>query len=47
LRRGDLTEAPLNGPLIVEEYDTTIVVPPGATVRTLSGIVRIHLNEAI
>jgi N-methylhydantoinase A len=44
LRRGALTQAPLNGPVIVEEYDTTIVVPPGATVQALSGIVRIRLD---
>jgi len=46
LRRGDLAETQRNGPLIVEEYDTTIVVPPGATVRATSGIVRLHLDEA-
>jgi N-methylhydantoinase A len=46
LRRGDLAETQRNGPLIVEEYDTTIVVPPGATVRATSGIVRMHLDEA-
>ena len=46
LRRDDLTEARLAGPVIVEEYDTTIVVPPGATVHALSGIVRIRLKEA-
>ena len=33
LRRDDLTENPLQGPLIVEEYDTTIIVPPDATVQ--------------
>ena len=27
--RGGLCEAPREGPLVVEEYDTTIVVPPG------------------
>jgi len=46
LRRTELTEARRNGPVIVEEYDTTIVIPPGATVQALSGIVRIRLNEA-
>jgi N-methylhydantoinase A len=30
LRRSDLA-APRSGPLIVEEYDATCVVPPGAT----------------
>jgi N-methylhydantoinase A len=29
LARADLTEAPRPGPLIVEEYDATCVVPPG------------------
>jgi N-methylhydantoinase A len=47
LRRDALTQAWRNGPLIVEEYDTTIVVPPGATVRATSGIVRLHLAEAV
>jgi N-methylhydantoinase A/oxoprolinase/acetone carboxylase beta subunit len=42
-----LTEVRRNGPLIVEEYDTTIVVPPGATVQAVSGIVRLHLDEAV
>ncbi len=31
VRRSDLTEAPTPGPLLVQEYDTTIVVPPDAT----------------
>jgi N-methylhydantoinase A len=31
LRRGQLTHEPRSGPLIVEEYDATIVVPPGCT----------------
>jgi len=30
LRRADLTAQPCPGPFIVEEYDTTIVVPPGS-----------------
>jgi len=46
LRREDLSENPLQGPLIVEEYDTTIIVPPDGAVQALSGIVRIHLNGA-
>ena len=29
LDRGDLTASPRNGPLIVEEYDATTIVPPG------------------
>ena len=28
LRRRDLTQTPRQGPLIVEEYDATCVVPP-------------------
>ena len=39
------TSRPRQGPLIVEEYDTTIIVPPGAHV-TLddTGSVRIALH---
>ncbi len=29
ISRGDLSTTPMAGPVIVEEYDTTIVVPPG------------------
>ena len=29
LRRGDLSAKPMRGPLIVEDYDATTVVPPG------------------
>jgi N-methylhydantoinase A/oxoprolinase/acetone carboxylase beta subunit len=46
MRREGLTEVPLPGPLIVEEYDTTIIVPPGGTVQATSGVVRIRLNGA-
>ena len=45
LRRGDLTAKVLAGPLIVEEYDTTIVVPPGGEIHAVADIVRIRLNE--
>ncbi|MBX3071048.1 MAG: hydantoinase/oxoprolinase family protein [Thermomicrobiales bacterium] len=31
--RGDLDAAPQHGPLIVEEYDSTTIVPPGSTVH--------------
>ena len=31
--RGDITETGLEGPLIVEEYDSTTVVPPGCRIR--------------
>ena len=44
LRRGDLTAKVLAGPLIVEEYDTTIVVPPDGEIHTSADIVRIRLN---
>ena len=33
LARADLTAAPRPGPLIVEEYDATTVVPPGCAAR--------------
>ena len=29
-KRADLNDTPRAGPLIVEEYDTTVVVPPNA-----------------
>lgn len=32
IRRGDLSEGPRPGPLVIQEYDTSIVVPPGDTV---------------
>lgn len=44
IRRAGLGEQPQGGPLIVEEYDTTIIVPPSATVRAIAGIVRIQLK---
>jgi N-methylhydantoinase A len=31
--RGDISEAGMDGPLIVEEYDSTTVVPPGCRIR--------------
>lgn len=34
MRRGDLTaDEPLGGPVLIDEYDTTVVVPPGWTAR--------------
>jgi N-methylhydantoinase A len=30
--RTAITREPMPGPLVVEEYDSTVVVPPGATV---------------
>src|SRR5262249_13825159 len=32
ISRGDLSDAPQPGPAIVEEYDSTVVVPPGALI---------------
>jgi len=43
IRRGDLGEKPQVGPVIIEEYDTTIIVPPAAQVLAVSDIVRIQL----
>jgi N-methylhydantoinase A len=34
MARADVDAAPRRGPLIIESYDTTIIVPPGASVRT-------------
>jgi N-methylhydantoinase A len=33
LGRGDLAAKPLDGPLVVEEYDATTLVPPGWSAR--------------
>lgn len=46
IRRSDLGEAPRQGPLVVEEYDTTIIVPPDATAQAMAGIVRIRFDTA-
>lgn len=49
LRRSDLVgEAGRNGPIIVEEYDTTCVIPPqwNATLDVHGNIVLTHLEEA-
>jgi N-methylhydantoinase A len=36
------------GPLVIEEYDTTIIVPPGALVnRDETGSVRIDLSPIL
>jgi N-methylhydantoinase A len=29
--RADLANGPVQGPVIVEEYDSTVVIPPGAS----------------
>jgi len=31
--RSQLTETPLAGPLVIEEYDATCVVPPGVSAQ--------------
>ena len=43
IERGDLSEHPREGPLIVEEYDSTCVVPPGCQV-TLDGLGNIDIR---
>jgi N-methylhydantoinase A len=45
--RADLASAAREGPLIVEEYDTTVVVPPGWTARLDSrGNIHLRAGEA-
>jgi len=45
LRRDALTEQPIGGPLVVEEYDATVVVPPGCTAaRDALGNIVIEVN---
>ncbi len=43
IERGDLTDHPRQGPLIVEEYDSTCIVPPGCQV-TLDGLGNIDIR---
>jgi N-methylhydantoinase A len=43
IARLDLLDGPLKGPLIVEEFDTTVMVPPGWTV-TLDSLANIILD---
>jgi len=45
LGRGDLDERPQQGPLVIEEYDSTTVVPPGWSVR-LGAQGFVHLERA-
>jgi N-methylhydantoinase A len=46
LRREALAEQPLNGPLVIEEYDATVVVPPGCTaVRDALGNIVIEVDQ--
>ena len=47
IRRQDLTQTPRQGPLIVEEYDTTIIVPPDAQDHAIAGTVRIRLKGGV
>ncbi|TAK20827.1 MAG: hydantoinase/oxoprolinase family protein [Chloroflexota bacterium] len=37
LARGDVGPTPVSGPLIVEEYDATTLVPPGWSIRRIEG----------
>jgi N-methylhydantoinase A len=44
--RADLGDKPTAGPLIVEEYDSTAVVPPGWTAhRTPIGFMVLELEQ--
>jgi N-methylhydantoinase A len=46
LARSGLSDQPLRGPAIIETYDSTIAVPPGATVRAdVAGSVLIELDR--
>ena len=46
LGRDDIGAAPVHGPAIIEQYDTTIVVPPGATAALdVSGSIVIELAQ--
>jgi N-methylhydantoinase A len=42
ISRAALLDAPLEGPLIIEEYDATCVVPPGCIV-TLDSLLSIDI----
>ena len=45
--RMDLASAGRQGPLIIEEYDTTVVVPPGWAARLdLRGNIHLHEGES-
>ena len=46
LPRAALVQGPVEGPAIIESYDTTIVVPPGCTARAVgAGCVAIEMEE--
>jgi N-methylhydantoinase A len=43
--RADLTATPMNGPMLIDEYDTTTVVPPGCCASLdASGNIRIQIG---
>ena len=45
--RADLASTGRQGPLIIEEYDTTVVVPPGWIARLdLRGNIHLHAGES-
>jgi len=44
--RADLGERPTEGPLVVEEYDSTLVVPPGwSAQRTATGFIVLEVEQ--
>jgi N-methylhydantoinase A len=46
ISRGELDLQPRHGPLIVEEYDATCIVPPGSTVLLDDGgNIEIHVGD--
>ena len=45
LARDALSNESIPGPLVVEEYDTTTIVPPGATARLVTGCIVIDLAD--
>ena len=46
ISRATLTKGPRTGPVIIEEFDTTIVVPPGWEAR-LDGLANIRLERSL
>jgi N-methylhydantoinase A len=44
--RADVYEKPQTGPLVIEEYDSTVVVPPGWSARRTSiGFIILELEQ--
>jgi N-methylhydantoinase A len=44
--RADVDEKPQAGPFVIEEYDSTVVVPPGWSVRRTSiGFMIVELKQ--